>query len=177
MTLGGEGSMNRARLRELLDYEPETGIFTNRFSRGRAKAGCIAGCLNALGYIRICLDGVDYSGHRLAWLYEYGVIPPNKIDHVNLNRSDNRIANLRMADNSQNNQNRPLQANNTSGFKGVSFNKSARLWHAYAQHKGKRYSAGYHKNPIDAYRASSALRESLHGEFALSDYRKQEPKP
>lgn len=166
--------MNADRLRELLDYEPATGIFTNKFSRGRARSGAEAGCLNALGYVRICVDGVDYTGHRLAWLFHYGEMPKDQIDHINGNRADNRMANLRLANNAENNMNRPLQSNNTSGYKGVSRHKKSGMWFAYAGVNGKRHSAGYHKNPEDAFIAASTLRDRLHGAFAKHDYRKQE---
>ncbi|WP_097303850.1 HNH endonuclease [Pseudomonas chlororaphis] len=164
--------MTPDRLKELLHYDPETGLFTHIIARGPCPAGSIAGCINAIGYVRICLDYIDYTAHRLAWLYVHGVMPPEQIDHRNGRRDDNRICNLRLADNSQNNQNRPLQGNNTSGYKGVSLHKKSGLWFAYAQAKGSRYSAGYHKTPEAASAASTALRLKLHGEFVNND-RKQ----
>lgn len=168
--------MNVDRLKELLHYDPATGISTHKVARGPCKAGSEAGCLNGMGYVRICLDYVDYTGRRLAWLYQHGVMPEDQVDHRNGNRADNRIENLRLADNSQNNQNRILQSNNTSGFKGVSLHKQSALWFAYATQGGKRISAGYHRTPEEAFVASTALRESLHGDFACHDYRKQEQK-
>lgn len=162
------------RLRQLLEYDPAFGQFKRRVGRGPSKAGSIAGCLNGLGYVRICVDGVDYAGHRLAWLYHYGEIPEDQIDHINGNRADNRIANLRLANNSENNMNRPLQRNNTSGYKGVSRHKQSGLWFAYARAGGRRHSAGYHKTPEEAFIAASALRDRLHGDFARHDFRKVE---
>lgn len=166
--------MNADRLKCLIEYNSDSGEFTHRIAKGSCKAGSKAGCLNAIGYIRICVDGKDYSGHRLAWLYHYGDWPPGQVDHINGVRSDKRISNLRLADNSKNNMNKSIQSNNTSGYKGVSLHKQSGLWFAYAQAEGKRYSAGYHKTPEEAYQASCVLRELLHKQFARHDYRRQE---
>lgn len=158
--------MNAERLRHLLDYDPDTGIFTNRTWRGRASVGAKAGCLNALGYFRICLDYVDYAAHRLAWLHVHGVLPESQIDHINGDRADNRLSNLRLADNAENNRNRPLQKNNTSGFKGVSYDKRRKLWEAAVTKNGVKVTAGYHATAELAYEATIGLREELHGDFA-----------
>lgn len=86
------------RLRELLDYDPETGVFTNRFSRGAAKAGAVAGrSIGSSGYLRIMVSGRHYLAHRLAWLYMTGEWPKEEVDHINRDKIDNRWANLREA--------------------------------------------------------------------------------
>lgn len=175
MTPAGGEWMNAKRLRELLIYDPLTGSFTHRTTRGPCKEGSLAGCLNALGYIRICVDYVDYAAHRLVWLYQFGSFPSSQIDHINGNRADNRLCNLRLADNSQNNQNRPLQRNSTSGFKGVSLHKQSGRWFAYATKNGRRVSGGYHESAEQAFAAATALRTQLHGEYAKHDYRKVTP--
>lgn len=167
--------MSPDRLRYLLHYDAETGIFRHIIARGPCSAGAVAGCINAIGYVRICVDYVDYAAHRLAWIYVHGVMPPDQIDHINGRRDDNRLCNLRLADNSQNNQNRPLQSNSTSGFKGVSLHKKSGLWFAYAQAKGIRKSAGYHRTAEEASIAAIAMRSRLHGEFSNND--RKDPKP
>jgi hypothetical protein len=110
--------LTQERLKELLHYDPETGVFTNRMSRGRAKAGAIAGCLTK-GYVRICVDGRLHEAHRLAWCYVNGCWPREQIDHINCVKSDNRIANLREATNTENARNAPGHRNTKSGKKGV----------------------------------------------------------
>lgn len=80
---------------ELISYNPADGLFTWSVSRGKAKKGDIAGRLTDDGYIRIGLYGRQYSAHRLAWEISTGVAPREEIEHINGNRSDNRIANLR----------------------------------------------------------------------------------
>ena len=99
-------SITQERLKELLHYDPKTGVFTCLVSRrGRVKVGNKAGYTNH-GYVRIRVDTRRYFAHRLAWLYVYGESPPDDIDHINGVRSDNRIANLRLATKAQNCQNR-----------------------------------------------------------------------
>lgn len=166
--------MDSKRLKELMSYDRDTGVFIRKKAnpRGRGRAGDIAGCLNAYGYLRICLDYKDYYGHRLAWLYCFGEFPEDQIDHINGNRSDNRICNLRLANNSENNRNRTIQANSTSGYKGVSLHKKSNLWHAHATINGKRLSGGYHKTKELAYRAACSLRESIHGDYVQHNERK-----
>jgi len=168
--------MNLELLKELFTYDPETGIFTNKVSRGRAKIGAVAGSIGADGYLRVKVDYVDHYLHRLAWLHEYGELPDKQIDHKNGVKTDNQISNLRSASNSQNGQNKTIQSNNSSGFKGVSLHRHSGRWFAYAQCDGRRISGGYHATRELAAVASAALRERLHSQFVNHGYRKQEPK-
>lgn len=167
--------MDVETLKRLMIFNPETGEFfrTKANARGRGRPGQAAGCLNAQGYVRICLNYKDYYGHRLAWLYCFGELPEGQIDHINGDHSDNRIANLRLASNAENNQNRTLQRNNTSGYKGVSLHKQSGLWAALVTKNRKRFSGGYHATPEEAYLAASRLRESLHGDYAQHNDRAQ----
>lgn len=124
--------LTQQRLKELLAYDPETGVFT-RISNSRRTDLCgkSAGCLNPNGYTDISVDGRKYKGHRLAWLYVYGKWPPQMLDHKNLNKSDNRIENLREASRAQNEQNKRPRSNSSSGVTGVYWNKCAKKWQAY----------------------------------------------
>ena len=108
--------------------DPIAGILLNKVSRGRAKKGKIAGSLCANGYLSVKVCGTDVYVHRILWEMATGSPPPDQIDHVNGNRSDNRISNLRTANNSENNSNREIQSNNSSGYKGVSFHKKLTLF-------------------------------------------------
>lgn len=103
-----KADLTAQRLRELLDYDPETGRFTWRVKSGhRRAAGMLAGGKPAKnGYLRVGADGGVYFAHRLAWLYVHGEWPRGDIDHMNGNRTDNRIANLRDVSRSINLQNR-----------------------------------------------------------------------
>lgn len=94
--------INQKRLKEVLDYDPATGVFTWRVElNARGKVGDPAGC-NSWGYRVIRIDGRLYGAHRLVWLYVHGRWPDAMIDHVNGDRSDNRIENLREANSVQN---------------------------------------------------------------------------
>ena len=106
------------RLRELLKYDAETGTLTWLVRCGRQRSGAMAGSPNGLGYRKIGVDGRYYLAHRLIWRMVTGDGPgPMQIDHINLDRDDNRIANLRLATQSQNNHNSRARR---QGLKGVS---------------------------------------------------------
>lgn len=102
--------------KEKLDYDPATGVFTWKanFHRGKEAGGSCS-----QGYRRIKIDGKLYTGHRLAWAWVHGEEPPAEIDHINQDKSDNRIENLRDGANSVNFVNRPIRPDNTTGVAGV----------------------------------------------------------
>lgn len=99
-------SLTADRIRELLDYNPETGAFVWRVRRGRILAGSAAGRIDSRGYVGINIELRKYAAHRLAWLHYYGEWPLLNIDHINRNKTDNRIANLRDVTHSENALNR-----------------------------------------------------------------------
>lgn len=119
MTQTTRASLSAERVRELLDYDPSTGIFTNRARRQRVKVGAPAGYTRKDGYVAIGLDGQKYFAHRLAWLYMTGSWPKNEVDHRDLNTSNNAWANLRDATHAENHCNVRMYRNNKTGFKGV----------------------------------------------------------
>lgn len=107
--LDTERPLTRELLLSFYDYDPESGIFTHRADRAGREAqhrGRKAGSVGADGYTRLFVRNVRYPAHRLAWLASYGNLPVGEIDHINGQRSDNRIANLRLVNRSQNHQNR-----------------------------------------------------------------------
>ena len=126
--------ITQTRLRELFIYDKMTGLFTRRIAVGRHgchKKGSIAGTLTNNGYCMISLNGRRYMAHRLAWLYIYGVFPAGSLDHINRNKLDNRIINLREATCQQNMQNVLTHKHNTSGYKGVAWHDQRKRWRAY----------------------------------------------
>lgn len=110
--------LTQERLKELLHYGPNSGLFMWRVDRrGTAKAGQWAGRTNSKGYVEISVDGKRYKAHRLAWLYTHGVWPKGQIDHKDRDRAGNWIDNLRDVTQSVNLKNTGAQKNNTSGVK------------------------------------------------------------
>lgn len=149
--------ITQERLKELLDYNPKTGVFTNKITRSsKAKKGAVAGGIrtekNGDRYVAIKLDNNQYLAHRLAWLYVYGFMPDCLIDHIDNNgcKTDNRIENLRLATHKQNQENRGIPKNNTSGIKGVSWDSRSGRWKAAIKHNGKSICLGYYANIDDA---------------------------
>lgn len=100
------------RLRQLLDYKPETGVFTHRLSHNGVNAGSIAGTVGTGGYRRISVDGKLYTAGRLAYLWMTGEWPPEEVDHINRIRDDNCWQNLRAVSSSQNKRNQKLSRQN-----------------------------------------------------------------
>lgn len=155
------------RLTELLDYNPDTGIFTWKVKRSnKVPAGSVAGCLNtSTGYVYVMIDHVGYLAHRLAFLFMTKEFPPEVVDHINSNRSDNRFCNLRAATFSENQHNRLIGSDNTSGFKGVNWDSHSKKWRARIRYKRRLYEAGSFSDRSEAAKAAAALRIKLHKEF------------
>lgn len=154
------------RLREILNYDPKTGVFTRKIRTSNSvHIGDVTGYLNSKGYLQIHVNGKLYLAHRLAWFYVYGVWPKCLIDHKDTNRSNNRILNLREATNHQNLCNRSAQANNTSGEKGVSWDKQKRKYRAVIMVLRKQKFLGYFKTVKEAAVAYSDAAHKLQGEF------------
>jgi hypothetical protein len=147
-------TLTAIRLRELLLYYHDTGIFTRRICLRGNRKGSIAGSLTHEGYIAICVDYKKHPAHRLAWLCATGQWPAGDIDHINGNRSDNRLANLRDVARSVNLQNqRKATGRNASGLLGVSLHKETGKWAARIQVLGKQKHLGYFNSPELAHEA------------------------
>ncbi len=161
-----------ARLREVLDYSPETGEFSWRVRLGpMCKFDKPAGVIKSQ-YRRIAIDGRSYTASHLAWLHFYGTPPSALIDHKNGNAHDNRIENLREATPSQNCMNQGRNPRNTTGFKGVArFNKKYQRakFRAHIRFEGKRIFLGLFHTAEAAYEVYCAKARELHGEFAKLD--------
>lgn len=152
------------RLREILNYDPETGVFTWRVNRGgSALAGSKAGHPSKIdGYVRIYVDCRLFLAHRLAWLYVHETFPENHLDHINRVRDDNRLCNLREATYSQNNQNQSIRSDNKSGLVGVSWSGRHRKWKAQIQFCNANRHLGLYKTKEEAYSAYLKAKLNLH---------------
>jgi hypothetical protein len=158
--------LSQDELKTLLDYCPETGHFRWNICKNKAMSvGDLAGNINRDGYRHIMINGRTFKAHRLVWLYVYGQFPENEIDHINLNKSDNRLINLREATRSQNNINKANQRNNTSGHKGVCWHKASNKWRARISMNNKRIHLGSFTNIEDAVDAYNNSAIKLHQNF------------
>lgn len=162
------------QLHELLDYDPETGVFTNRIWRGtRGAVGEVAGSYDKDGYIVIQIKGRKYRAGRLAWLYMTGKWPEYEIDHEDGNYANDAWSNLREATRCDNmsNASRPL---GESGLRGVNFDPRTRTWRARIGYGNDRQWLGPFNTAEEASTAYLAAAESVHGKFAFHNRTPQE---
>lgn len=158
--------ITQEELKNLFNYCAETGVFTRLKSvSNNTNSGDIAGSMRQDGYCVISVNNKSYLAHRLAWLYNHGIWPANMIDHINRNPSDNRLSNLREATRSENGFNAKIRSHNTSGFKGVTFNKIKNKWVAQCSLNKKTIQLGKFKTAELASLAYQAFAKKQHGEF------------
>ena len=159
--------VDRDRVLSELSYNPETGQFiwlvTNRIKR----AGAIAGHHKTNGYIHIGFDGKAYKAHRLAWLVAHGSWPSGQIDHINRNRSDNRICNLRDVTPRINAQNRSVSKSSSSGVMGVSWHPTCKAWQSQITAHGRLHYLGTYKTAEAAGIAYQNAKRRLHDDGSL----------
>ena len=167
-------TISQEYLKSRLHYESDTGLWTwlrkielTQWdeSWNTRWAGKQAGAV-VLGYIEIGIDGENYKAHRLAWIYMTDEQPPEFIDHENYDRGDCRWLNLREASKSQNMYNMEKTKKNSSGYKGVTFDKQTGMWRALITANGVQHCLGRHKNILAAHEAYKKAALKYHGEFA-----------
>ena len=154
---------SQARLKELLDYNEETGVFRWKAKLSGVRVGDIAGSKNT--YSQIKVDTIPYLAHRLAWRYVTGEDPGEfDIDHDDRNKHNNSFINLRKATKSENISNSGLRKDNKLGIKGVQ--QQGNRYVARIRKNGKRHYLGSYKTPEEAQEAYKAAALELHGEYA-----------
>lgn len=146
---------------ERLIYDPFTGVISRRM-KTRDKP---IRTLSNDGYIVIGILKNQYRAHRIAWYMHYGEWPSSDLDHANCVRTDNRISNLRLCDNSQNQANR-RKHRGSSSYKGVGLHKASGLWRARIRKNYRQIDLGYFKCEAEAGAAYAAAAKKIHGEFA-----------
>ena len=172
------------KLRELLNYDPETGVLTWRkraVRPGLARSdkgwntrfvGKTAGRPGKHGHIYIGIayrklyETRNFAAHRLAWVHFYGEWPSTEIDHVNGVPSDNRISNLRLASRTQNMRNTRMRSDNTSGCKGVYWSKKSKKWCAFITINKKVTALGAFTDKQEAIKVRQDAARIYHGEFS-----------
>jgi hypothetical protein len=166
--------MDIQALRELFDYDPASGVIRRKVKRAIwTREGEEAGYLKPDdGYrlIAIRQDGKRHSfyAHRLAWALHYGRWPAQQIDHINGDKDDNRLSNLREATHMQNqwNKAKAKRSGVHSPLKGASYHRSSGLWRARIRLDGKERSLGYFTTEQQAHEAYARAAVVAHGEFA-----------
>jgi len=158
--------LTQEQLKELFYYHPESGDFV-RLTRPASKSlvGHLVGTKVGHGYFKISINYRGYYAHRLAWLYVHGVFPPADTDHINGDRGDNRIKNLRAATRRENTHNSKARSDNAAGYKGVSRHRPTGKWRAVIHDNGKQVSLGLFPSPQAASQAYRNAASELHGEF------------
>jgi hypothetical protein len=162
-------AITQERLKEVLTYAPDTGVFYwAKKTCAKVVVGKEAGCISPRGYRHIRIDGTLHLAHRLAWLFSHGSIPDGmQVDHINRDKSDNRISNLRLATNAENARNQDGHRRRASAFKGVFWDKTGKNWGArICVDRTHKYLGGFptEKQAAAAYDRAAA---QFHGEFAV----------
>lgn len=151
-------------LRERIHYDPNTGYFIWKKNKYRSRIGKRTGAIKD-GYVQILIAGKLYRAHRLAWLLMTGEWPSHQIDHINLDRSDNRWANLRAADKRQNAMNTRVRRDNKSGYKGVCWDQGCNKWRADIRLPSVRKHLGLFDDPEAAHAAYARAATRYFGEY------------
>jgi len=162
--------LTHARLIDVLDYDRDSGLFTWRKAtnpRMNLLVGSVAGCLRPDGYLSISIDGDSFLAHRLAWFWITGQWPAEEIDHKNGAKADNRLANLREANRSQNRQNTRRSFSET-GLVGVSWCKRDKRFRAVIKLNGRQKSLGYFTTAESAQVAYLRAKKEIHP-FAVTE--------
>ena len=152
-------------LNELFTYDRETGKLYWKSARQGVTVGKEAGALDKEGYSILRMNYKRYRTHRVVFLMHKGYLPV-VLDHIDGDRANNRLDNLRPASLSQNQYNRKLNKNNKSGFKGVTYNSRSKMFYASIKHQTQRIFLGSYNTPEEADAVVRAAREELHGNFA-----------
>jgi hypothetical protein len=141
-------------LKSIFEYDPMSGTLRWKEGRSNMVKGSIAGCTHGSGYKVVTIKSKMHKVHRVIWIMLFGQIPDKFfLDHINGNKADNRLENLRLATNSQNQQNRPAPKNSSSGYRGVNWHKQADKWMARICHNNKRITIGFFDTAEQAYEA------------------------
>ena len=153
------GDIVSEELSKYLSYDCNTGDIRWIVNKNGVKVGAVASYLRPDGYRSIGILGRKYLAHRLAWLMHHGHWPELEIDHINRDRADNRISNLRQVSKAENQFNTGIKADNTSGYRGVSYDKKRSRWYASCIVRGKNFFLGYFDTAEEAGAVAEAFRK------------------
>lgn len=154
-------AITQEKVKKLFEYKDDGTLVRRIRTSSCSPSGSVAGTLNANGYLRVFIDGRLYSCHRIVWMWHYGYFPEHEVDHINRNRSDNRIENLREVTGSCNRRNTGNPVTNTSGVKGVCWHKPSGKWQAGICFGGRNVFIGRHNDFFEAVCMRLAAEQSL----------------
>lgn len=164
--------ITQERLKELFEYEEDTGRLRRLKAIGAKKSGSYATSKTKQGYLQAQIDGRTYTVHRLVYLYHFGEFP-TMLDHINSDKVDNRLTNLRVATSTQNACNTKKRKDNTSGTKGITYCNTHKAWLAKVNKDSKVVVSKTFKGSFDdetikqeAINWITTARQQHHGEFA-----------
>jgi len=154
--------ITQSRLKQLLHYDPDAGVFTWIAKRQHVKVGDIAGSIMNRGYREISIDSKRYKAHRLAFLWMTGEFPADCTDHIDGDKLNNRWTNLRECTIAENHQNMASRKNSSSKYVGVGWHKAAQKWVAYISVNSKRKHLGCFDTEEVAYQAYCKAKAELY---------------
>jgi len=166
-TLKKQFLLTQEMLKNIIHYSPETGIFTWAKPRQGIKITDKVGTLKPNGYILILINSKLYRAHRLAWLYMTSNWPENDIDHINGKRDDNRFCNLREATKEQNNWNKKVRKDSTTGIKNVLYYPKYETYYVKITANKVSHTFGPFKTKDEAAKIAKQKRAEIHKEFNL----------
>ena len=169
-----EARLDQERLKAEFEYDPNSGVFTRvKKFHGLARLGPV-GSVGGEGYMLVSCRGYQYLAHRLVWLYVHGEWPAKDIDHRNLDRSDNRLENLRPADRGQNMRNVGLLKSNTSGYRGVDRHRGTGRWRARTYINNVCHNLGYYDTKEAAAEVVDNFTSANFGEFKYTPKKEEQ---
>ena len=159
--------ITQERLHELFDYREDGVLIWKKCTSFRTRIGDVAGGINPDGYRHLKIDEKNYRIHRLIFLYHHGYLTPGMdIDHIDGDKTNNRIENLRQVTKTQNQQNSKMRSTNTSGVKGVSWFNASGKWKAQLLVEKRLIYLGLHDTIEEAEKVIKEAREKYHGEYS-----------
>lgn len=161
--------LTQERANELFEYREDGNLYW-KVNRLKKRIGDVVGIETTNGYLRYVIDGKGYALHRVVWLMHYGVFPKDDLDHIDRNRKNNRIGNLREASRVQNNGNSSVPKHNTSGYKGVQWCATSNKWRVCIYKQNKKYWLGRYKTIEEAAKVYHEAAIEYFGEFAKTSF-------
>jgi len=155
--------LNLRQVKELFEYR-DGDLYWKKILSNRVPKGSKVSGVNSLGYLRVRIDGECYMAHKVVWLYHYGYLP-EMLDHIDGDPGNNRIENLRLCTKTTNGYNAKLSKRNSTGLKGLTWNKVNKNWRCGFHANGERVEVGSFMDKDEAIKALVKARGVHHGEF------------